>query len=239
MKKLESGFTTKQLARITGLFYLLIIACGLFSGIVVRESLVDLSDPMGTLQQIMRNKGQYRTGFLCDLVMVVCDVIVSVLFFILLRKVDWNIAILATAFRLVQSAVLGANLLNLFSPLLLIAGMPEGDVVQMELLATSLIHQIRLFDYGYLISGVFFSFNCLLMGYLIRKSGFIPGIWGVFLTMAGCAYLINCLAHFAMPAWAEFTQLLVLLSAVFAELGLCLYLLIKGSRTGSSPALAP
>lgn len=231
MKNLELRPTTKRLAKITGLFYLLIIVCGLFSGIVVRESLIDLADPMGTLQNIVQKEGQYRLGFLCDLIMVICDVIVSLLFFLLLRKTDFNIALLATAFRLVQSAVLGGNLLNLFSPLLLVSGAPEMDTAQFELLSSAVIQQIQLFDYGYLISGVFFACNCLLMGYLLLKSDYFPGIWGIFLFVAGMAYLINCLTHFLLPAWAELTQLLVLVSAVFAELGFCLYLLLRGIRT--------
>lgn len=231
MKAPTTEFPPKKLARITGLFYLLIIVCGLYSGMAVRESLIDLSDPTGTVQQIVQNEGLYRLGFLSDLVMVVCDVIVSVLFFILLRKVDLIIATLATAFRLVQSAVLGANLIHLFSPLLIMGSYAEASAAGQESVVSTIVYQLQAFEYGYLISGVFFAFNCLLMGYLLRKSSFIPGIWGVFLSIAGAAYLLNSLAYFALPAWADTTQLLVVITAIFAELGLCLYLLIKGTRT--------
>lgn len=218
----------KALARTTGVFYLLIIVCGLYSGIAVRGSLVDFSDPAGTLQNILQHQTLYRVGFLSDLVMVICDVIVSVLFFLLLKSVHLQVAIFATVFRLVQSSVLGANLIHLFSPLLLLAGYPAADAGQQSFIQSSVMYQLHAFEYGYLISGVFFSFNCFLMGYLIYKSGFIPRFWGGAIAVAGLAYLSNCLVSFTAPAFTDYTQLFVLVAAIFAELGLCLYLLIKG-----------
>lgn len=230
------NLTTKQLARITGIFYLLIIICGLYSGMAVRASLVDFTDPAGTIQNIIQQSGLYRVGFLSDLVMVICDVVVSILFFLLLKKVDLIIAIFATAFRLIQSAVLGANLINLFSPLIYLEEFSTISAIQQEVITTSVMQQLQVFEYGYLISGVFFAFNCLLMGYLLYKSALFPKFWGIFLAFAGLSYLINSITYFTFPEAASYTQLLVVVSAIFAELGLCLYLLIKGVRTdGNMP----
>lgn len=223
-----------KLARITGVFYLLIIAGGLYSGIAVRGTLVDLADPAGTIQNIIQHQGLYKAGFLSDLVMVVSDVVVSVLFFMLLKTVNLYVAVFATVFRLIQSSVLGANLTNLFAPLLLVAGYAEAGSGQQEFIVSSVMHQLDLFEYGYLISGVFFSFNCFLMGYLVYNSGFIPRIWGVAIAIAGLAYLSNCLVSFTVPALSDYTQLFVLVAAIFAELGLCLFLLIKGTRSRGS-----
>lgn len=227
----NSNLTSRNLARTTGLFYLLIIVCGLFSGIAVRGSLVDFTDGTATVNNILENTQLYRVGFLCDVIMVVCDIIVSLLFFLLLKNVDRTVAIFATTFRLIQSSILAVNLINLYSPLLLTQGYSEIDTNQTAFVVSSVIHYLHLFEYGYLISGVFFSINCLLMGYLIWRSFIIPNYWGTALTLAGFAYLVNSIVSFVAPENSGFTQMLVLVFAIFGELGLCLFLLLKGTLT--------
>lgn len=234
----NSNLTSRNLARITGLFYLLIIICGLYSGIGVRNNLVDFEDGAATVNNILENTHLYRIGFLSDTIMVVCDIIVSLLFFLLLKSIDQNIAIFATAFRLVQSAILAANLTNLYSPLLLTQGYSKMDPGQAAVATSSVIHYLQLFEYGYLISGVFFAINCLLMGYLIWRSSIIPNFWGTALTMAGFAYLANSITSFIAPENVAFTQMLVLVFAIFGELGLCLFLLVKGT-TGTASFASP
>jgi len=215
---------------LTGVIYLLIIIGGLYSGIMVRNNLIDYTNATVTAQNIIEHELLYRIGFLADFVMVISDVIISVLFFFLLKQVNKSLAIFATVFRLIQSAILGANLINLFSPLIYLKGYAEISTSEQELLANLVLKQLQIFELGYLVSGVFFSFNCFLMGYLLYKSNFIPKAWGAFIFIAGVSYFTNCLVNFLFPQYADFSQLLVLVGAIFAELSLCLYLLIKGVR---------
>ncbi|WNJ17158.1 DUF4386 domain-containing protein [Pontibacter sp. G13] len=226
----HSFHSSKKFARWTGLFYLLIITSGLTSGLVVRDALVDMADPHGTLQRIIQQETLYRIGFLCDTLMVISDVMVSVLFYYLLRSVHQLIALLAAVFRLMQSAILGANLINLFNPILMIQGheILQGD--QLQLLEQAVMTQLQIFEYGYLISGVFFAVNCAWMGYLLFHSQLFPKTLGVMIGLASIGYLSNCLAHFIAPNWIESSEMVMLLTAVIAELTLCLYLLIVGVR---------
>ena len=158
----------KHLARLSGVFYLIIIISGLYSGIIIREGLIDLSNPAQTLQQIIENQHTYRLGFLSDTIMVIADVVISIFFYFLLVKVNQLVAVLATVFRLIQSAILGANLINLFQPIILIQNtglMSDNQIVNLQ---QGLINQLQVFDYGYLISGVFFAINCLLMAGILN-----------------------------------------------------------------------
>jgi len=227
-----------NLMRTIGIVYLAIIVLGLFSGIAVRGTLVDYSDSFNTVDKILANVGLYKLGFLCDLLMVLCDVAIAVLFFFLFASVSLSVAIGATVFRLIQSAVLAANLLNLYNPLLITSGYYDFDLDQQKIIATSVINSLQAFKYGYLTSGVFFSINCLLMGYLIKKSDFIPSFLGVALAVAGLAYSLNSVVGFIAPEQSNFTELIVVIFAVFGELGLCLFLLIKGRSNISGFASA-
>ena len=88
---------------------------------------------------------------------------------------------------------------------------------------------LRVHGYGYGISLLFFGFCCVLFGYLIHKSGYLPRIIGVLLVIGGLGYVVFSLAQMLAPAFAA--RLLfpwIILPAFFAELGLCLWLIVKG-----------
>jgi hypothetical protein len=69
---------------------------------------------------------------------------------------------------------------------------------------------------------VFFGPYCLLIGYLIFRSTFLPRILGVLMAFAGVGWLI-----FLSPLENRLSTYLKVLGFV-AELSLCLWLLVKG-----------
>ncbi|MGB5507621.1 DUF4386 domain-containing protein [Robiginitalea sp.] len=230
MKTNELNLSTKALARTTGFFYLLIITGGLMSGMFVRGTLIDPANAEITLNNLVENESLFRLGFLGDLIMVLSDVIVSVLFYFLLVNVHKGLAIFAAVFRLLQSTVLGANLINLFKPILMIQGADKLSTEQLTDLSSDVLTQIQVFDYGYLISGVFFAINCLLMGVLLYKSADFPKIIGVMIFIAGLGYVFNSMASFIAPSLIEISTIVMLCTAVISELTFCAYLLIVGVR---------
>jgi hypothetical protein len=75
---------------------------------------------------------------------------------------------------------------------------------------------------------IFFGFECLVLGYLIFRSGYFPRILGVLMQIAGLSYLTNSFALLLAPAFAAKLVPAILLPALIGELSLCLWLLIKG-----------
>jgi len=69
---------------------------------------------------------------------------------------------------------------------------------------------------------VFFGPYCLLVGYLIFRSTFLPHILGVLMALAGVGWLI-----FLSPLENRLSTYLKVLGFV-AELSLCLWLIVKG-----------
>jgi len=233
MKTNELNLSAKTLARTTGFFYLLIITGGLISGMFVRGTLIDHTNAEITLNNIIQNEALFRLGFLGDLIMVLSDVMVSVLFYFLLVNVHKGLAILAAVFRLLQSSVLGANLINLFKPVIMIQGAEKMSTEQLTELSRDVMTQMQVFDYGYLISGVFFAINCLLMGVLLYKSADFPKFIGIMIFIAGLGYMFNSMASFLVPSLIEISAMVMLFTAVIAELTFCAYLLTAGVRNKS------
>jgi hypothetical protein len=135
---------------------------------------------------------------------------------------------MAAFFRLAQTAILGINLLNHFTPLLLLSGADYLTVFETDQLHALVMLFLNAHIYGYLISGVFFGLHCFVLGYLLFKSDYFPRIFGVLLIFASFGYLIDCFTNFLLPDYAAITEWLVVATAVIAELSFAFWLLLKG-----------
>jgi len=221
------------MARLTGILYLVIIICGLFSEMFVRSGMILSEDPGATAGNIISNKSLFRIGFLSDMLMVMSDVGVALLLYLLLEHVHRGLSLLAGFFRLAQATVLGLNLLNYFMPVLLLEGGGNMDAFSPEQLhaLTSLFLQAH--SYGYLISGIFFGFSCIFLGMLLHRSPHFPKWLGILVFAAGISYVIDSFTNFLAPGMAPVTEYLVISVAVISELSLCLFLLIRGVKPAS------
>ncbi|MEZ5105817.1 MAG: DUF4386 domain-containing protein [Draconibacterium sp.] len=220
----------KTNARTAGILYLIIIISGLFSEMFVRSAIIVPGDATATAGNIAANSFLFRIGFISDLVMVMSDVGVALLFYLLLKPVNPGLSMLAAFFRLAQATVIGINLLNYYMPLLILG---EGNYLNgfsPEQTNSLVLLFLNAHSYGYLISGVFFGISCIILGYLFYKADYFPKWLGVLVVSAGVSYLIDCLANFLFPEFAGSSEILVITIAVAAELSLCIYLLIKGVK---------
>jgi hypothetical protein len=88
---------------------------------------------------------------------------------------------------------------------------------------------LRVHSLGYGASLLFFGFCCILFGYLIHKSGYLPRTLGILLVVGGVGYVLFSLAQMLAPAFAGRVLFPWLMLPAFpAELGLALWLLVKG-----------
>jgi len=76
------------------------------------------------------------------------------------------------------------------------------------------------------------------MGALTYKSGFLPRFIGVWLIINGAAYVVLCLTGILFPAYQD-KVFLYAQPALFAELAIMLWLLIKGANPPASQHARP
>ncbi|MGI9072684.1 MAG: DUF4386 domain-containing protein [Bryobacteraceae bacterium] len=214
-------------ARIGGMLYLIIILAGLLGEVFVRGNLIVAGDAAATAQKIMASELLFRSGIVGDLIMHVCDVPLILIFYVLLRPVNKDLSLLAAFFNLVQTAILGANKLNLVTVLLLLRGADYKvfEPHQLEALASL---SLALHEYGFGIGLIFFGVRCLVVGYLISRSGYFPKSLGVLQVIAGLCYLINSLALLLAPTLANKMFPVILFPAFIGELSMGVWLLVKG-----------
>lgn len=225
-------------ARITGLLYLVIIVCGISSEIFVRMRLIVPGDAAKTAANILAFPLLFRTGFTADAIMLFCDVAVAVLFYVLFKPVNKTLAIMAAAFRLIQAAVLGANLLNYHAALLVLGGSDYGNFLFDNQRHGLMMLFLDLHRHGYDLGLLFFAVSNFILGYLITRSTLFPAIFGYALSLAAAVYLAGSYCRFVLPQYVAFLQPAYFIPFI-AEFSFCLWLLIKGVSVGKQETNAP
>jgi hypothetical protein len=226
----QKPISPKTLARIGGLLYLGIIACGLFTELYVRGSLVVPGEPAATATNIMANDGLFRLGFVSDLFMLVFDLSLALILFQLLKPVSTTLALAAALTRLAMDATLGLNLLNHFNALLLLSSAEYLQAFSTDQLHALISLSFEAHAVGYAIGLIFFAFHCLVLAYLVYRSDLFPTIFSPLLAAAFLSYLIDSSAIFLIPGYDTADYPYVMLPALIAEVALCLWLIIKGVK---------
>jgi Domain of unknown function (DUF4386) len=221
-------FSPQTWARVAGVLYLINIVAGLLGEMFVRNAMIVSGDAAATAANIAHAPQLWRLGIAGDLIMQATDVPLMLILYLLLKPVNRNLALLAMLFTLVQTASLVANKLNLMMPLFV-----SGDAAYLQAFTPDQLHAlgylaIRAHAHGFAIGLIFFGFECLITGYLIFASGFLPRIIGIAIQFAGVCYLVNSFALLVAPALDNMLFPAILLPCFVAELSLCLWLLVKG-----------
>ncbi len=223
----------RRIARWTGFFYLLIILCGMFAEGAVRAQIIVPENGSETAANILAKQGLFRSGILADLVMIVCDVIVALGFFVLLKSVSSSLSLLATFFRLTQASILGLNLIFLWMALQTLTG--NGLSLRFQVEGFSLAHLLmNAHATGYKFALVFFACSLIVQAYLFYRSDLFPSWLAALPLIAALGYLIDTFATVALSSYsanAGIFEIIVVVSALVGEIPLCLWLLIKGVRS--------
>ena len=225
-----------RIARAAGVFYLIIIVAGLFAEGIGRAGIMVPGDVVATAENIINGERMFRISILADLAMVMSDVAIGVMFYYLLKPVNPMLSLLSGLFRLAQAAALGLNLLMLFLALQLLTGDVYLPVMGDSAQALSYLF-LGAHGIGYKLALVFFAASILIQGYLFIRADYFPSWLGVAVIVASFGYTIDNVATFIMvdyEAYANVFEMIVIGTAVPVELGLALWLLVRGVGKGKS-----
>jgi len=228
VKYSPSSQSVQAYARVGGILYFVVIVAAIFAQVFVRSRLTVPGDASATAANILASEFLFRTGIAAELVVLLCDVALALIFFVLLRPVSRNLALLAAFLRVVMAAISGVNALNHFDALLWLQATPYAVGIEPTLLQTMAYHALKTHAYGFHVALVFFGVCCLILGVLIHRSGFLPKILGSLMIVAGICYLINSFASFLAPVIAGKLGPAILLPALVAEVSLAFWMMIRG-----------
>jgi hypothetical protein len=218
----------QRYAHTGGALYLAIIVLGAFAEGFVTNKLVAPGDAATTARNILAAPELWRLGVASDLIVVLIAVPLLWIEYLLLRPVSRQLVLLAVFLNLVSLAVEAVSKLFL---LLVMPILASADYLsafgpkQLQILANL---ALRSHDIAFNIALIFFGLTCLVNGYLIQRSGYLPKLIGILMQLAGLSYLTACFGALFAPAFADLITPAILIPPLIGELSLCLWLLVKG-----------
>ena len=218
----------KKYARVGGVLYLIIIAAGLFAEVFVRGRLTVSSDAAATATNIVTHALLLRLGIAADLSTFVLAIPLTLILYVLLRPVNKDLAMLTVMLNLVQDAIGGMNALNTYRPLQLLGGANYLSAFSHEQLQAMALLSLKAHSVGFAVALIFFGVCCVVLGYLIHRSGFLPKTLGALLAVTGISYLVIGLAVILSPTVSSAVFPLLAPVAFVGELSFALWLTVKG-----------
>jgi len=179
----------RRFARVTGLFYALMMVIGGLGGFA-RNGLIMKGDAVATATQIVAHQSMWRLGFTFDVLMVLSYVVAVAMLYRLFRPVSRNLTVVAVCLGIMGCTIQSLAYVFEYCPLLVLGGASYLSVFTASQLQALAYLFIRLYSQTYGAALVFFACYCLLNGYLILKSTFLPRFVGVLLMVAGGGWLI-------------------------------------------------
>lgn len=152
-----------------------------------------------------------------------CYLVVTLLFYDLFKPVNRSVSLLAAFFSLMGCAMGAVSCMFYAGPLVVLGGGPYSNAFKAEQLQALGLLFLQLSGQANNIGLVFFGFYCLLIGYLIFRSAFLPRILGVLMATAGFSWLT-----FLAPPLANDLSPYNLAGGLLGEASLTLWLLVVG-----------
>ncbi|GAB7015909.1 DUF4386 domain-containing protein [Methanogenium cariaci] len=219
-----AGISLREAAIIAGFGLLIMTIVYLFADYFVLRSLIVPGDAAATANNIMANEERFRMAVCSIIIVIILDLLVAWALYVLLMPVNQSLSLLMAWFRLVYAMIFAFSLIFLVMVLLLLSGADYLTVFETDQLHAQVMFSLNMFRESWAIGLVFFGLHLVLLGYLVFKSDYIPGILGILLIVAGLSYLVDTVGTVLFPDF----NLPISRIAGWGELVFLFWLLLKG-----------
>src|SRR5437868_2290977 len=231
----------KRLARIAGVLYLLVGIFGGFAEGFVYPKVYVVGDAATTASNLLANSALVRMGVVADLFNATVWIFLALTLYLLLKHVHKSVERAMVVLVAIGASIVCLNAVFEFEGLRVATG-----AVNLAAFGTAGSNALVLLlldtqHYGTLIAQVFFGLWLVPLGYLAYKSsGMFPKWLGVLLIVGGVCYLVDLLALFLVPDFAQkitpdlpgtHHTFVGVIPPAIAEISMLVYLLVIGVKT--------
>lgn len=221
-------------AKLAGILMLLSLLGGGFGEAYVPSRIIVSGDAAATAKNLMTSASLFRLGFAGYLVEAICDVSLSLVFYLLLRPVRKDLSLLAAFFGLVSTALFGFAEMFYFAASLVVSGADYLNAFTPDQRNSLALLFLKVYGSGAGIFAAFYGITCILRGILIWRSGYLPKFLGALLAIAGLGFVTQNFALLLAPAWATGAFMLPMF---LAAVSLTAWFLVKEPRVVTASAL--
>jgi Domain of unknown function (DUF4386) len=211
-------------ARMAGVFQLSEGLTATFPGLFVLGRLVVDGNGAATAANILGHERLFWLGFASSLIGVACHIAWALLMYELLKPVNRTVSLLATFVILVGCAIQALASLFYLAPLLILQGVSSLSAFAPAQLQALALMFLKLNGYAFDIYLVFFGLWCVLIGYLIFRSTFLPRVLGVLVAISGFGWVIYIYPPLAYHLFIPF----IAAASALGEISLEFWLIVMG-----------
>ena len=226
--------STRNLARLAGVLYLLVAIFGGFAQMGARASVLVTGDAAATAANIRASEAIFRFGFVADVINVVAFLGVALLLYAILAPVNRRWAGAFVAFNAIAVAIMGVDLVNHAGALIVATDPTYAATLGAEAADSLAALFLELHRYGYLVAEVFFGLWLLPLGYVVFRSGMFPRVLGAGLVIGSAAYMVSFILDVTSPGFSSSLAVLVAMPAAIAEVSFLLWLLVRGANVAAA-----
>src|SRR5206468_3583967 len=225
--------TLRRYARAAGVAMLLSVVFGFLGEAYIPGRIMVPGDAAATAANILAHPTLFRVGFATYLVEGICDVALSVFFYILLKPVSRNLALLSAFFGIASMVIYATAESSYFVASLVVrdaSGMAAFTAEQRNALT---LLSLRIWETIAVLFFALYGIATTIRGYLIMRSDYLPTVFGVLSMIGGAGFFLRTATFLLVPSYSSD---LMLLPMAVAGIPFMLWLLIRGvKRTPSLP----
>ncbi len=221
----------RKAAKVAGLAYLITFATVVYVNFGIHDRLIDVNNAAETARNILAHELLFRIGIVGDLIYCTGVVVLLTALYVILKPVNWGLALLATLWRLLWVLMWLVMTLHLFDALRLLGYADTFRALEpARLQALVMLHLTTRFDYYYvgLLFGALASTVC---GLLWFRSRYIPRALAVF-GIISSAFCVACtIIFYIFPDFSKIINLWWFDSPMgIFDIVLSFWLLFKGLK---------
>jgi hypothetical protein len=214
--------TVNNTSRVLGAAFLLQAVTSLISGLILKQALTVPGNISETMIKIANNAWLMRATILGEITTAVGIIFLGAVLFIILRKQNEKIALVALGFYILEAALLAASRISAFSLLRISQEyVAAGNPVYLQTMGQVAFESM---NFGYTLLMLAFCPGGILFYYLLYKSGVVPRA----LSLWGLITVFPCLIGTLFAVFGYEVPFFVYLPYVPFEFAIGVWILVKG-----------
>lgn len=220
--------TTRRLARLAGLLYLVVLVTGAPPELLVRVPIAAEDGATAVAAAIRDGADLFRLAAFSDLLNMVAFLGVALVLYGLLRRVNAGAARAMLVFNAVSVAVMALNTVNHMAAWWFATNDELAASVGADTTDALAATFLELHGIGFSIAEVFFGLWLFPLGWMLWRTRAVPRPIAGLLMVGTVGYLANVTATFLSPDLATSLTPVFTTPPAVAETALLVWLLIKG-----------
>lgn len=221
----------RKAAILVGLCYFFGHIPAIFAEFFVTGRIIDYDNAAVTARNIVEHETLFRLGIASNLIVFMADVVLIAALYVILERINRNLALTAVLFRLVETAVIVIVTLNDMAVLRILSGANHLQAFEPDVLAGMARLAISAHSDAYRTALLFFGLGSSVFAYLWLKSRYIPKALALLGLIASALVAVCMFVFIIFPALARVVTVEYFAGPIFLfEVTIGLWLLTKGLR---------